>query len=191
LLEAVKNLLSVLAPDRFLHIMPFLGRALTLGSLLVLPVLVIILLRLGLRLPAGQDHRRQAGREAMAFALGLHILVYLAALVFSISFLDASTPLNTRILSVVSLAELILLMAGLAWAWQKAGVAAKLPSTPGGGWINTVRPTVRPAVALACAGLAVFGAWDGVFAVQRYSQEGQGEFDPETVQHDRALFLER
>jgi hypothetical protein len=114
LFEALKNLLTWLAPDDLLTFQPIFGRALSALSLLLLPAIIAWLLWSFTKL---QPKDNLVGM-ALAFTLALHTLVYVAFLIFSRSLLDASTPFDDRLLSVIYLPGMILFASGLAWLWR-------------------------------------------------------------------------
>lgn len=62
------------------------------------------------------DYRRG---EPLAFTNGLYIFGYMAAVLFSISLFDASTPLKVRILAPVYLPLLLLLVSAGTWVWRR------------------------------------------------------------------------
>ncbi len=160
LFEAIKNLLSVFAPQALLAAFPLAGRAMSALALLLLPALLLILIlevkNIARRANAGQ---RPSGSQALVIILALFIWLYLVFLVVSISLFDASTPLNDRILSVIFLAELLLLPAGLAWLWKVTG--GKLVFA-------------RALVIVLCAGLILTTVQDGLRTAAQLSRDGQG-----------------
>jgi hypothetical protein len=160
LFEAGKNLLSWIAPNDLLASGLFWGRLLSLLSLLLIPGLFAWLVwAVRHRINIGKQQGKLGGGFALAFTLALHVLVYLGFLVVSLSFFDASTPLNDRILSVIYLPEMILFASGLAWLWTRfAGRMAVLR------WV----------LVIFCLTLALFSVKDGIAAVNQLRQEGQG-----------------
>ena len=65
--------------------------------------------------------------EVLGFTNGLYIFGYLGAVLFSINFFDASTPLKVRILAPIYPPLLLLLVGAGAWVWThrpRAGQAA-------------------------------------------------------------------
>jgi hypothetical protein len=153
LFEALKNLLTWAASNELIALLPSFGRLLSLLSLLLIPGLLAWLSWIVL-----QRFRTTRGL-ALAFVLGLHIPVYLGFLVVSLSLFDAATPLDGRILSVISLPEVILFACGLAWLWQR--FASKIA------WW-------RWGLGLFCAFFLLIGIQDGVSAVKQLSTQGQG-----------------
>jgi hypothetical protein len=87
------------------------------------------------------------------------LAVYLAFLVITLTFFDASTPLNDRILSVIYLPEMILFWSALAWVWSKAGGRLVF---------------VRWVIATFCVVLIAFSIKDGYTAMIQLGSEGQG-----------------
>ena len=59
--------------------------------------------------------------EILGWVNGLYIFGYLGAILFSISFFDASTPLKARILAPIYLPLLLLLVGAGAWVWRRFG----------------------------------------------------------------------
>ncbi len=160
LFEALKNLLTWAAPNDLLAASPWFGRMLSLLSLAALIGLAAWLVWAGWR----QNFRKNqtadlASHSKLAFTLGLHILVYLGFLVITLSFFDASTPLNDRILSVVYLPGIILACSGLAWLWV---------------WLKTRSRVLPWLLPVFCLAWTVFSAKDGYATVARLAQEGQG-----------------
>jgi len=158
--EALKNLLTWAAPDDLLSHFPLAGRLLSLFSLLLLPGLLSWLVWV-----ISQTHRktgvqRQGNNQSvLAFSLALQILVYLGFLVISISLVDAATPLNDRILSVIYLPEMILFACGLAWVWKALSGRVAI---------------LRWGIGLFCALFLIFSVKDGLSMVQQLSTQGQG-----------------
>ena len=160
LFEALKNLLTWIAPSDLLASSLIWGRMLSLVSILVLPVLMIWLgWVVWNRLRSSRQPINPGGSLALAFTQGLHVPVYLGFLVISLTFFDASTPLNDRILSVIYLPEMILFWSALAWLWSKASGRLVF---------------VRWVIAIACGILIVFSVKDGYAAMLQLGSEGQG-----------------
>jgi hypothetical protein len=166
LFEALKNLLTWGAPDDFLRSLPLSGRLLSLSSLLLLPALLgwlgWVVWR---RLKKPEGFQVLADSLGLAFTYALHILVYLAFLVISLSFFDASTPLDDRILSVIYLPGIILFASGLAWMWKKLG--SQPPLVRGAAIYRWLLGTF-------CLLFLLFSARDGSAAVKQLSAQGQG-----------------
>ncbi len=97
--------------------------------------------------------------DVIGFTNGLYIFGYMGAVLFSISFFDASTPLKVRILAPVYLPLLLLTVAVGVWLWNRFGRSA-----------GAVR------VAVGAAALIVFSvaALGQVRTVQELSKGGQG-----------------
>jgi hypothetical protein len=166
LFEALKNLLTWAAPDALLSSLPISGRLLSLFSLLLLPALLAWLgwvIRRRFKKPG--TWQAPTGSLGLAFTLALHIPVYLAFLVLSLSFFDASTPLDDRILSVIYLPGIILLASGLAWIWK--ALADRPPLVRG-------IPLFRLLLGLFCLLFVFFSLLDGSAAVGQLSTQGQG-----------------
>ena len=168
LFEAFKNLLTWLAPDDWLIAQPFLGRALSLASLLLLPGFMAWVGWVTWTNARGEKKPGNSGRgDVLAFTLAWHVLVYLGFLVFSLSLFDASTPLNDRILCVNYIPEIILFASVLAWAWQASRrLSPRLPQWAGA--------AARWGLVIASLGLALMSARDGMTTVRQLGQEGQG-----------------
>lgn len=162
--EGMKNLLSWLAPDALLAVFPVFGRTLSGLSLLLLPALAVWLIwTIRRQVRGGQDGQPVKGGTALATALALHIWAYIGFLVVSISIFDASTPLDSRILSIVYVPLMILFAALLSWFWQ---AAARFPRTPGAG--------LKGGILVLCAGLIFTTVGDGLDEVEYLSRDGQG-----------------
>jgi 4-amino-4-deoxy-L-arabinose transferase-like glycosyltransferase len=159
LFEGIKNLLTWLAPDGLLTAHRLWGWLLSLFALLLLPGLLAWLGWVLWRRWHSRPALPSNGGLALAFGLALHILTYLGFLIVSLSFFDATTPLNDRILSVVYVPEIILFASTLAWLWRNLGQRAA---------------ALRGLVALFCAGLALASLSDGVAAVRDLSRDGLG-----------------
>ncbi len=65
-------------------------------------------------------------REVISFTNGLYVFGYLASILASMSFFDASTKFKLRILSPVYVALLILLVAAGVWLWSRRRAAVIL-----------------------------------------------------------------
>jgi len=160
LFEAVKNLLTWVAPGVLLSASPVWGRLLSLASLLVVPGLLVWLFWV---LRQRNMFARQLGgvgsSRALAFTHVVHVLIYLGFLVVSITIFDASTPLNDRILSVIYIPEMILFASALAWVWSK---------------LHGRLAVLRWGMAALLALLVAFSVKDGYAAVGQLGREGQG-----------------
>jgi hypothetical protein len=166
LFEALKNLLTWAASDDLLMSLPIYGRLFSLLSLILLPVLLSWLAWVvWLRVKKPGQMRALAGRLGLSFTHALLIPVYLAFLVASLSFFDASTPLNARILSVLYLPEVILFASGLAWVWRVP--ASREPLVRG-------IPLFRWLLGIFCGLFLLFSFKDGLAAARQLSAQGQG-----------------
>jgi hypothetical protein len=160
LFEAIKNLLTWIAPNDLLAAGSIWGRMLSLFSILILPALIVWLIWVVWhRYSLGKRRGEPEGDFALAFTQGLHLLVYLGFLVVSLTFFDASTPLNDRILSVIYVPELILFSSGLAWLWLRSSGRMVI---------------YRWGIAIFSVLLVAFSVKDGYAAVQQLGDEGQG-----------------
>jgi len=160
LFEAFKNLLTWIAPKDLLAFGSIWGRALSLFSLLLIPALIAwVVWAVWRRLKRIKQQENQQGDITLAFTHALHIPVYLGFIIISLTFFDASTPLNDRILAIIYIPEIILFCSALAWLWN-------LLERPHAGW--------RWVVAIFCLLLVVFSAKDGYAAVIQLGREGQG-----------------
>jgi hypothetical protein len=158
LFEALKNLLTWIAPNDLLQAGSIFGRILSLTSIILIPGLIAWLAWAILR-RATRQPQTLGGDYALTFTQILHIVVYLGFLVLSLTFFDASTPLNDRILSVIYLPEVILFSSAMAWVWNRlSGRLAVLR------WI----------LAAFCLVLAIFSVKDGYAAMNQIGREGQG-----------------
>ncbi len=160
LFEALKNLLTWIAPNDLLAAGSLWGRSLSLISVLLLPAMAVWLgWVVWRRIKTAKQKQEPGGDLALAFTQGLHILVYVGFLVISLTFFDASTPLNDRILSVIYIPEIILFSSAMGWLWNRlTGRLAVLR------WILIV----------FCLFLMVFSVKDGYAAVNQLGREGQG-----------------
>lgn len=158
--EAFKNLLTWIAPADLMAAGPLWGRALSLISLLMLPGLVAWLVRaIWHRSIFAKQQASVDGSFTLAFTQVIHIPVYLGFLIITLSFFDASTPLNDRILSVIYLPEMILFASALAWLWNRFQGKMRV---------------YRWVLVAVCAMLVIFSAKDGYAAVKQLGREGQG-----------------
>jgi hypothetical protein len=160
LFEALKNLLTWIAPDYLLTGGALWGRTLSLFSLLLLPGLIAWLgWSVWHRTNLTRVQEKPDEGFTLAFTQGLHILVYLCFLLISLTFFDASTPLNDRILSVIYIPEIILFSSAMAWLWNRLkGRVAILC------WVLVV----------FCLFLVAFSIKDGYAAMNQLGREGQG-----------------
>ena len=169
--DALKNLLSWLAPDMVFRMLPLLSRLYSFLSLLLIPALMIALylgwtawrgreVPDGANIPVARAYARQnPGGFSLAFSLAIHILTYLLFLFLSISLFDASTPLDDRLLSMVYTPLIILSCSALAWMWGRMGRRTEL-----GRWL----------VAGVLFVLVAVNAWDGYQEMLRFASQGQG-----------------
>lgn len=63
----------------------------------------------------------EGNKETLSFTNALYIFGYLAAVLFSLSLFDASTPLKVRILAPIYLPLLLLLVGAGVWLWNRRG----------------------------------------------------------------------
>ena len=63
--------------------------------------------------------------ESLSFLTTLYIFIYMGSLLISLSFFDAATPLNDRILSPVYLACLVILIFFIHWMAQQGKITAR------------------------------------------------------------------
>lgn len=155
--EALKNLLSWVAPDDLLAAAPLSGRLLSGLSLLVLPLLLSWLLW---QWKHWGPQRFSEKTPFLAILLTLHIPIYLGFLTVSLTLFDASTPLDDRILSIIYLPEIVLLVSGLSWLWRRFRA-----------WRY---PIGRWAILLFTASLMLTSVLDGIAAVNQLSRQGLG-----------------
>jgi hypothetical protein len=160
LFEAFKNLLTWIAPNDLLALGSIWGRTLSLFSLLLIPALIAWLVwAVWRRLKSTGQQENLQGDLALAFTHALHIPVYLGFMIISLTFFDASTPLNDRILAIIYIPEIILFSSAVAWLWNK------LSSRP---------VAFRWALVIFCLLLMAFSVKDGYAAVNQLRREGQG-----------------
>jgi hypothetical protein len=160
LFEALKNLLTWIAPNDLLAAGPLWGRILSLFSVVLLPgMLVWLIWAVWRRRNEAQQQRKPDGRFALGFTQVLHVLLYLGFLVASLTFFDASTPLNDRILSVIYIPEMILFSSALAYLWNQLSGRTVI---------------LRWLLAMFCLLLATFSVKDGYAAINQLGGEGQG-----------------
>jgi hypothetical protein len=107
-----------------------------------------------LRKPAVKTGTQEISLSLMAVAV--YALVYPAITLFSMSFVDASTILDHRLLIPFYLAVLILLMAGLAWLFARQSIIWKV---------------VTILAILACMGVTGLDGWQ---EVKNLGQNGLG-----------------
>jgi hypothetical protein len=158
--EALKNLLTWIAPNDLLAASSLWGRSLSLISLLLLPSMAVWLGWAVWRRIKTAKHKQEPGGDlALAFTHGLHILVYVGFLVISLTFFDASTPLNDRILSVIYIPEIILFSSAMGWLWN---------------WLNGRLAVFRWILIVFCLLLMLFSVKDGYAVVNQLGREGQG-----------------
>jgi hypothetical protein len=162
LFEGLKNLLSWIAPDDLLAWQKIFGQILSGVSLLLLPGLLLALGWVWWRYlwkPDSQHKIEINGSFSLAATLALHILVYICFIVISISLFDATTPLDSRILSIIYLPTLILLASALARVWQISNQRYK---------------TLRWLIALFCIAFVLVSIKDGLDKVNQLRVHGQG-----------------
>lgn len=155
LFTALKNLITWVAPDDLLKLSPLIGRILSGLSLLLLPISAVWLTWRYKNWNTDQNR----SKFLLAFILGLHSLVYMAFLVFSISVLDASIPLNDRLLSVLYLPGIILFASSLGWLWRVSSDKTN---------------ALRWSILVICGILIAFSLKDGLDSVAYLSREGVG-----------------
>jgi 4-amino-4-deoxy-L-arabinose transferase-like glycosyltransferase len=160
MVETLKNLLTWLAPDAALRVFAPLGYLFSAVSVLVVPAL---LAGLAWQIIRSRRAPRQAletdPRRAIITLLAVFVPVYILFLFVSISLFDASTPLDTRLLSPVTIAEIILTGWGLAWAWRRLAAG---------------RPAVQAGILLLAAALAAGQIIDGRAAAAQMARDGLG-----------------
>ncbi len=93
----------------------------------------------------------------------MHVVIYMVFLVITLSFIDASVPLNSRILSVVYVPLIILFTSSLAWIWR---ITSQLN--------GRMLLVSRIVFGLFCIGLVFTSISDGIIAVDQLSREGYG-----------------
>lgn len=163
-IEGFKNLLSWLAPKALISIQPFFGRLLSLFSLLLLPGLVVFIAwHVRRRFASSLPYPETDGASAGSVGLATHIVIYLAFMVITISFIDASEPLNSRLLSVVYVPSIILFASSLSWAW---GSISRLKG------LSLIGS--RAVLVAFCIGLIFSSVADGLVAVEQLGREGLG-----------------
>ena len=160
LFEALKNLLTWIAPTSLMAAGPMWGRTLSLCSLLLVPCLFAWLVWvIWNRTKVSKQQEKLEGSFTLAFTQALHILVYLCFLGITLTFFDASTPLNDRILSVIYIPEIILFSSAMAWLWNR---------------IQGRMVVLRWFLVALCLLLVGFSIKDGYAAVNQLGREGQG-----------------
>lgn len=162
--EGFKNLLSWLAPKSLTSIQPIWGRLLSLFSLLLLPGLFLYLLwQIRRRFHKIQEPSWTNSSTITTFSLAMHVVTYMILMVITISLIDASEPLNSRLLSVVYIPLIILFASSLAWIWN---ITSRLNA-------RMLRFS-RIVIGLFCIGLVFTSISDGIIAVNQMSREGYG-----------------
>jgi len=165
LFNSLKNLLTWSAPDVLLKSLPVFGSVISLLSLLSLGVLILWLAWVVWhRWKYQETSSLERSQISLAISLGLHIPVYLVFLIISISFLDASTPLDDRIFTPIFVLGLALLCSGLAWFWSRAGRLEK----------TNHKNLIRIGILIASIFLFLTGARDGQAVVNDLGREGLG-----------------
>ncbi len=163
-LEGFKNLLSWLAPKEPAWLLSIVGRFLSGVSLLLVPGLLLYLIWQTWRLFRHRQEPAPVNSATItAFSLAAHVVVYMALMVVTISLIDASEPMNSRLLSVVYLPLIILFAAVLAWVWQ---AASRL-----NGKLTLIS---RGFIGLVCLGIVFSSVADGLIAIRQLSREGFG-----------------
>lgn len=158
--EALKNLLTWIAPNDLLSATPLWGRLFSLLSLLLIAGLIAWLAWMVWQMKNVRKQPKELAKvNPLAFIQALHIPIYLGFLVISLTIFDASTPLDDRILSVIYLPEIIIICSAIAWLWNKLRQRATAL-----GW----------ALVVLCLALAIFNVKDGYAAMTQLSLEGQG-----------------
>lgn len=163
-IEGFKNLLSWMAPKSLIDIQPFWGRLLSLFSLLLLPGLMVYLVwQVRRRFIRSPSETGVNGATAASVSLATHILVYMIFMVLTISVIDASEPLNSRLLSVIYIPLIIIFASSLSWVWRS------LSRFNGVSWMGA-----RVLFGAFCLGLVFTSLTDGLAAVEQLSREGLG-----------------
>jgi hypothetical protein len=160
LFEALKNLLSWAALDVLMDAHIIFGWILSAFSLLFLPALIILVIRWMWKAKINQEVLFES--QVLLATLATHIFVYFSFLLVSISFYDASTPLDDRILSILYIPTLILLFSGIPLLFQK--IQSKT------GQFQSIQPILM-------AGLLIFvilNSVDGVRAAEQLGRDGLG-----------------
>jgi hypothetical protein len=124
---------------------------------IVLFVVVFSYLIFSKKNQAGHDEskRKAASLPVMVKLLGAFNLIYLAFLVFSISFIDANTPLDARILSPLYLSGIVLVL------YLVGEFLTRFPKSP----------ILKTAMIFAAVFVFVMNAWTGsALVVQGYDQ---------------------
>ena len=115
--------------------------------------------------------------EVIGFTNGLYVFGYIGAVLFSISFFDASTPLKVRILAPVYLPLLLLLVGAGVWVWKRTGAwTAKPPDFVRSRETSDSAGTAAWRVMVGAAALLVFSvsAVGQARTVADLSRGGQG-----------------
>ncbi|MCX8026160.1 MAG: hypothetical protein N3A60_13255, partial [Thermanaerothrix sp.] len=160
--HGLQNSLNAFAPDWLIRLFPPLG---SIFSALGLMACVLLLVAIGIGLRRTWKGLPDAVMPHW-LAPALFVVIYWLFLIVSVSLLDASIPINDRILSPVYLMFLALGITGLGRALTSSRRMAR--------WI-------------ALVGLIIWIpllVWDGITTAQTLHQEGQG-FAHRTVQTTR------
>jgi hypothetical protein len=164
LVTELKSLLNWLALTDLLKVLTPWGRILRLFSLLLVPGLSLYLLsRVVLKFNGDQSRIKTTSETTLAFSVGMQVVLYLLLLAASISLFDASTPLNSRLLSVAYVPLIILFCSGLSWLVNAASkYLGKF------GWVLKLTTV---SVGLALIFITVK---QGIIEINKLSGDGQG-----------------
>ena len=173
--EALKNLLSWAALDDFMNAQRIFGWALSALSLLLFPALVAWVAR-WFWITKTRKEAINSG-VSLSVGLGLHILVYFAFLLVTISFFDASTTLDDRILSIIFIPQLVLFSSGLG---SLSGI------------LDNKSKWLRAAFTAVCLTFLIFSGLDGVREAEQLGRDGlgfnhSGWKNSQTIQFVRAM----
>jgi 4-amino-4-deoxy-L-arabinose transferase-like glycosyltransferase len=164
LLQGLKNMFNWLVPQKLVSAKPIFQRLFYIFSLVLFPgLLSIVFLEIRRRLRTTHEQLNNRAESSLAFSLAIYLLIYVLFLVVSISLFDASTPLNTRILSVITVPLIILFAAGLARVWQYVAR-----------YQDKARWAIQGVMVVFCFGVVFFGVKDGLTAINRLGQDGLG-----------------
>ena len=124
-LRGLKTFFRFLIPLPNLY-SPFIEKPLLLA---IIPSLIAFALLIWL-LPRGLKYflkpKENAQPETLLFIITLYIFSYMGSLLISLSFFDAATPLNDRILSPVYLACLVILGFFIHWVAQQGKIRVRI-----------------------------------------------------------------